>query len=382
MDMNILHINCNYAGTMLHRYMIGKLNELGVKSCIYVPVYRSKGKDVSTPGSEVILSACFKKWHRFVYRYKQSRILKDIMNKCDISAYEIIHAYTVFTDGNVAYNLSRRYNIPYVVAVRSTDVNAFFKTMPHLRKRGVRILRNASKIFFLSESYQKIVLEKYVPKDLHEEILQKSYIIPNGIDDFWLDNINKQKIETLEETKIRLGEKKLRVCFAGLINNRKNPIATQEALKILRNKGWNITYTAVGKTENSRLLKKMCEYPDTVYIEKQPKENLLKIYRENDLFVMPSLHETFGLVYAEAMSQGLPVLYTKNQGFDGQFAEGLVGCSIDPCKPEDIAQKIEWVTQHYDEMTANALKVVSCFCWSDICKRYKTYYEEVIGKEE
>ena len=29
---------------------------------------------------------------------------------------------------------------------------------------------------------------------------------------------------------------------------------------------------------------------------------------------MPSKHETFGLVYAEAMTQGLPVIYTKNEG--------------------------------------------------------------------
>lgn len=40
---------------------------------------------------------------------------------------------------------------------------------------------------------------------------------------------------------------------------------------------------------------------------------------------MPSHKETFGLVYAEAMSQGLPIIYTKNQGFDGQFPDGYVG---------------------------------------------------------
>ena len=38
------------------------------------------------------------------------------------------------------------------------------------------------------------------------------------------------------------------------------------------------------------------------------------IYRENDIYVMPSIIETFGLVYAEAMSQGLPVIYTRGQG--------------------------------------------------------------------
>jgi len=44
---------------------------------------------------------------------------------------------------------------------------------------------------------------------------------------------------------------------------------------------------------------------------------------------MPSITETFGLVYAEALSQGLPVLYTRGQGFDRQFEEGEVGYAVD-----------------------------------------------------
>ena len=44
------------------------------------------------------------------------------------------------------------------------------------------------------------------------------------------------------------------------------------------------------------------------------------IFIVNDIFVMPSVTELL-LVYAEAMSQGLPVIYTRGQGFDGQFEE-------------------------------------------------------------
>ena len=45
---------------------------------------------------------------------------------------------------------------------------------------------------------------------------------------------------------------------------------------------------------------------------------------------MTSLGESFGLTYAEAMSQGVPVIYSKGQGFDGQFKEGVVGYHVDP----------------------------------------------------
>jgi glycosyltransferase involved in cell wall biosynthesis len=59
-----------------------------------------------------------------------------------------------------------------------------------------------------------------------------------------------------------------------------------------------------------------------------PKEKLLNNYRNSDIFIMPSYNETFGLVYIEAMSQGLPIIYTQNEGVDGYFKEGSVGYSV------------------------------------------------------
>lgn len=378
--MKVLHINCNYAGTVLHRHMISHLNQCEVNNTVYVPVYQTEKTDVTTPGAEVILSRCFRKWHRVAFDYKQSRILRDIQKKCEISEFQCIHAYTLFTDGNTARKLSKKYKIPYVVAVRSTDVNTFFKKLFYLRKRGVRILKDASAVFFLSDTYRTKVLEQYVPENLRQEIYDKSYIMPNGIDDFWLENKNAGKLSQLEENLKSLEEKQLNVIFAGVICERKNPLTTQEALQLLREKGWKIQYTVAGRVADKRLYEKMCEYPDTVYAGQQSKEKLLEYYRDNDIFVMPSHTETFGLVYSEAMSQGLPVLYTKGQGFDGQFADGMVGYSISDTNPQEIADKIELVVENYQKLVTNCLQHTDKFRWADICGQYKKIYEEIIGK--
>ena len=378
--MKILHIHCNYAGTILHRRMIGHLNQCGVTNTGYVPVYQKEPIDVTTPGAEVILSQCFRKWDRIAFDYKQSRILKDIQRKCDVSNFQCIHAYTLFTDGNTARKLSQKYNIPYVVAVRSTDVNTFFKKVFYLRKRGVQILRDASAVFFLSETYRTKVLEQYVPENLRQDIYDKSYIMPNGIDDFWLENKNTDKLDQAEESLKRLSEKKLNVIFAGLICERKNPLATQEALQLLRQKGWEIQYTVAGKIVDKRIYEKMCEFPNTVYVGQQPKEKLLTYYRANDLFVMPSHTETFGLVYSEAMSQGLPVLYTKGQGFDGQFPDGVVGYPICDTNPQEIADKVERVIKNYQELVTNCLQYTERFRWDDICGQYKKIYAMITSE--
>ena len=75
-----------------------------------------------------------------------------------------------------------------MVAVRNTDVNDFFRLMPHLRKRGINIMLNAQKVFFLSEAYKNQVFDKYVPNKYKEEIKKKTEVIPNGIDKFWFQN--------------------------------------------------------------------------------------------------------------------------------------------------------------------------------------------------
>lgn len=375
--MKIFHINCNYAGTVLHRHMISHLNEEGIENCVYVPLSSLKDVDVDTPGAKVVASSCFKKWHRFIFDYKQKKILSDLQKKCNVAEYDCIHAYTLFTDGNAARRLHKKYGLKYVVAVRSTDVNVFFKRLFYLRGRGVKILRDSSGVFFLSETYRKHVLQTYVPKKYHQEIMDKSYIMPNGIDDFWLDHIYRERLELLEKTRERLERKQLKVVFAGVVCERKNPIATQEALEILRKKGWEVSFTAVGAVGDEQLKEKMCVYPNTTYIQKQPKEALLDIYREHDLFVMPSHTETFGLVYSEALSQGLPVLYTKGQGFDGQFPDGVIGYPVDDLSPEDIAEKIEMAVSAYELLVKNAVAQAERFRWADICREYKEIYQSL-----
>ena len=69
-------------------------------------------------------------------------------------------------------------------------------------------------------------------------------------------------------------------------------------------------------------------------------ENFIKYFIESDIFVMPSRYETFGLVYVEALSQGLPVIYTRGQGFDGQIPDGEVGYSVKCNDVNEIAEKL------------------------------------------
>ncbi|MBP3819630.1 MAG: glycosyltransferase family 4 protein [Butyrivibrio sp.] len=369
--MRILHINANYIFTSLHQNMILNLNRLGISNSVFVPVSDAQA-GVVEPIENVKVIECFRKYDRVWFGYKQKKIQNAIIDAFDIKSFDCIHAYTLFTDGNCALDLKKKFNIPYIVAVRNTDVNTFFKYMPHLRKKGVSILENAEKIIFLSESYKNTVLNKYVSAKKKEFIEKKCAIIPNGIDPFWLNNIYKNR--DYEEARKRFEEKNVKIIYVGTIDENKNIELTISAINKLRSVGWNITYTVIGAVRNKRIYENNKNIPYIRFIDRLPKEELIKHYREADIFIMPSHHETFGLVYAEAMSQGLPVIYTKGQGFDGNFEDGEVGYSVLDKSTEDVVKSIKKCVRLYTQISLRCLKKVMKFDWGIINENYYNIY--------
>lgn len=363
--MRVLHINCNYTGTTLHQLMVENLGTLGYTNDVFVPTY-NKDLSVIRPNDNVLVCECFKKWDRLFFDYKQEKIFKAVEANYIVNDYSLIHAYTLFTDGNCARKLSEKYGIPYVVAVRNTDVNDFFRLMPHLRNRGIEILLDAKAVFFLSEAYRKQVFEKYIPRKYHNSIIAKTHIIPNGIDDFWIKNQPSKK-------NIINGEIKL--IYAGRIDRNKNIPTTQKAINILTNKGYDVSLTVVGKIADRRVYKSIINNRHTKYLPPQPKEILLQTYREHNIFVMPSFTESFGLVYAEAMSQGLPVVYSKGQGFDDQFPEGMVGYHVSAYDAYDVAAGIEKIINNFNDIVPNTIDSAKRFNWQEIANRYSEIYK-------
>ena len=362
-------------GTPLHQLMVEHLDSLGIDNTVFAPVRRGT-EGLTKPNGNVIVSPCFSKADRCSFDYKQKKILRAVQDETGVSEADVIHAYTLFTDGNCAMKLSEKYNVPYAVAVRDTDVNYFFKYRPWLIGRGVKILKNAKAVFFLSETYKNKVLSDFVPQECREEIAAKTRVIPNGIDPFWIDNTYTER--DVRASVRRIEDKQLKVICVAQICRRKNIPALQEALKKLEEKGWKIELSVIGKAEDEALLEKICADKNTTWLDRMPKEKLIDFYRASDIFALPSKTETFGLVYAEAATQGLPILYSKGQGFDGQFEEGKLGYHVDAMSPDDICEKLEKVAAEYEKLSGECIKSAGRFDWNDICGEYKAIYEEII----
>ena len=368
--MKVLHININYTYTTLHQLMIDTLDQIGgIENHVFSAVY-DKGLSVITPKPNVCVCECYRKWDRLFFRYKQHKIIKAAQFHLNIADFDLIHAYTLFGDGNCARKFAQQYGIPYVVAVRNTDVNTQFRLRPNLRRIGVQIMLDAAAVFFLSEPYRKQVFEQYVPKKYWPLLEKKTYIVPNGIDDFWFTHV--------PEGPKTLGQGPVKLIYAGRIDSNKNIPITQKAMALLRTQGYETTLTVVGKVKEPKVLEIIQQDAWTTYLPAMPKEQLVDAYRSADMFVMPSLTESFGLVYAEAMSQGLPVIYSKGQGFDKQFPEGQVGFAVNSRSPESVAEGIKKVIDNYAEIAARCVPSAEKFHWTGFCREYADIYRRIV----
>lgn len=57
-------------------------------------------------------------------------------------------------------------------------------------------------------------------------------------------------------------------------------------------------------------------------------------------FVLPSLRETFGLVFTEALFAGVPIIYPKGTAVDGYFDDEIFAIGVDGRQPSAIADAI------------------------------------------
>ena len=124
----------------------------------------------------------------------------------------------------------------------------------------------------------------------------------------------------------------------------------------------------------------IANYPEVFrYVEPitEPSK-MYEVFAKARLFAMPSLHETFGLVYIEALTQNLPVLYTKGQGVDGLLPPSA-GIAVNPYSIDEIVNGL--VALLANKQAGNQDMDFEHFRWSKIAEKYKELYVNICTTE-
>ena len=139
--------------------------------------------------------------------------------------------------------------------------------------------------------------------------------------------------------------------------------------KLIDRKHLDYIIKAIGKVNKYRLIElnvigegpkkqdyidlaKDCDVQEQVnFIGKLTREEVYQYMGNSDIFIMPSVEETLGLVYLEAMMNGCITVGTIGEGIDGIIENGINGFLVEPYSEESVYCTLEKILSLSDEET-------------------------------
>jgi glycosyltransferase involved in cell wall biosynthesis len=373
--IKVLHISSAYSNSQLYKELVDSLAQRKILATqqVFVPV-RSKtllGRNSPTATAvKVNYSYILRPYHKVWFGRKIKAVFSALLAEVDVSQVDLVHSHFLFSDGAVALKLKREFGIPYITAVRNTDINTFFKYRPDLKRIAYEILNEAEAVVCLNKAYKNKLLQK-APYLVCPNLENKIHVIPNGVEQSWLKNTHTKT----DDPKV------INCIYVGDLSKNKNIESTISALTKLK-EHYPVSFSVVGCGGNgeNRFLDLQKKYDFIKYYGRVTNRGELReIMRRCDIFIMPSFNETFGLTFIEALSQGLPIIYSKGQGVDGYFDDLKVGVKVDPQSIKEIQDAIVNIYENLTNYREHCNKSVIMFDWKVISLRYHQLYQDVLA---
>lgn len=301
----------------------------------------------------------------------------------DTGVFDIIHAH----DWIVAFAakaLKYAYSTPMVSTIHATE---------HGRNWGIHndTQRYISSVewWLAYESWRVIVNSHYMKNEVRNVFNipeDKVRIVPNGVDiqkfNGYHRDMNFRKNYASENEKI--------VFFVGRLVNEKGVQVLVDAIPKIINYFSNVKFVIAGKGPSLDYLKGKSMAMNishkiyfTGYIS---DEDLLKLYKNADIAVFPSLYEPFGIVALEGMVANIPVVVSDTGGLGEIVDHGIDGMKAYSGNANSLADSILEILFNpgkAEEMTKRALeKVNRIYNWDIISKQTLDVYSEVISESE
>ena len=227
---------------------------------------------------------------------------------------DVIHVHFAVPAGAVAWVLSRRRRVPYVLTAHLGDVPG---GVPEKTGRWFRwlfpltppIWREARQVIAVSEYTRQLALQRY-PVDIQ--------VIPNGVD---LKSLRPEKIQVNQPPQL---------VFAGRFMPQKNPVQVVRSLAALKDLAWHCVMIGDGPLAEAVQREISTQGLDdrftlTGWIS---PEDVLNWFSKSDLLFMPSRAEGLPVVGVQALAKGLAIVAGHAGGFIDLVDEGRNGFLI------------------------------------------------------
>ncbi|MDP3888744.1 MAG: glycosyltransferase family 1 protein [bacterium] len=264
--------------------------------------------------------------------------------------------------------------------------------------RGIQTTTRAKWLYWFKYVGYKIVVHQavdrairiFVPSQAVKDDLLNNYSLPSekviityeGVDEKFRSN--KDEVKRAKEILDKYQIKKPFVIYTGSVYPHKNIKRLIQAIKLINDPWVNLVVSCA----RSNFWKKLNNDVEKLKMEDRvklvgfvPDDELVMLYHEAEVFVLPTLTEGFGLPGIEAMSSGLPVICSDIPALREIYGSGAI--YFDPFNTEEIAERIIEVCK-FDKIKRTSqiekgLIRVKKYSWKKMTKETLKVYKEALN---
>lgn len=327
----ILHIAANYPDVFPNKISTAAVKNLIHLSTNFNHMVVSITKTSSVFNEKVIIeknmisiryfTVSFGIGHKF-FMWRLAKTIYSIL-KHDPRAFSLIHAHKLTVDGIVGYFLSQWMHIPLVCSVRG-DTDLKLIRWKLLSRTFFRKIFNKSCAVFFIAPWSQQPLQHYLKIPTNS----KAVFLPNCV----------------KECQIRYPLDEHNSRFVSIFNldqfKRKGFLPLLKALHALRHENYSFQLDIIGEGKSLTKLQQLVHTyglsNNIHFLGAMKNDEVIHNIGKYSALLMPSIIETFGMVYLEALLSGTPILYSQNVGIDGYFKDLEIGVKVEPTNTESV----------------------------------------------
>jgi glycosyltransferase involved in cell wall biosynthesis len=282
---------------------------------------------------------------------------------------DLVHAHFIWPNGFVGAMLKKEYGIPFVVTAHGYDIYDLPFRDAEWKERIEAILNAADVVITVSNSNRECVERLNVTAPVK--------VVPNG---FRHDQFYPMGTETCRKTLNLPVDRKILLSVGNLVEVKGHTYLIDAMSEVVRER-MDVLCLIVGRGElKHRLEKKISSLGLEQYVRLvggKPHSEIPLWMNASNVFVLPSLRESFGIVQVEAMACGKPVVATKNGGSEEIVTPGKTGLLCDAADPQGLAESIVRAIDAPWDASAIADEVRP-YSWASIGKEISWTYSSLI----
>ena len=279
--------------------------------------------------------------------------------------FDIIHAHDwlTYSAGIVAKKVSGK---PLVIHVHATEFDRSGENVNQqvydIERRGMEA---ADRVITVSNLTRNIVINRYgINPD-------KVVTVHNAVD-----------FQTREDVEVDRGVKEKVVTFLGRITFQKGPEYFVEAAALVLQRTRNIRFVMAGSGDMlNAMINLVAErgIADRFHFPGFMKgRQVYEVYKNSDVFVMPSVSEPFGIAPLEAMQCGTPSIISKQSGC-GEILDKVIKTDYwDIHAMADAIYSICTNPSLFEYLQVEGKKEVDGITWEKVGLRIRALYENVL----